>query len=421
MRTTRRTLLRSLSTLAAGPFAASLGAQSTPPPGQPDPGIESRIKNRLKRKPPAPTPPPFVFFGSDTKRGGKGIYLSRFDPATGHLTSAALAAACINPAWIVLGQSAKRRLLYVANEGDQHTSGISAYTVDSTGALHLLGQVASGGAGPTYLSIDPSFQSLFVANYAGSSIASYRIQPDGTLSQPVERVSFRDPRFGSLGPDHNRQDAPHPHAAMIAPDNRFLLVTDLASDTIITFPVDIATARLGQPHLNQRRAGAGPRHLAFHPNGRWLYEVDELDNHVDQLLLNTTRGDTAHGFGPQALITDTSRSLPTTDPGFHGTNTAAEITISPSGRFLYISNRGEDSLVCFALDESTGAPTLVQRIACGGKTPRHFTLDPTGAWLLCANLDSNSVSVFSRNESTGHLTGPVQTVPVPAPQFILFV
>ncbi len=120
------------------------------------------------------------------------------------------------------------------------------------------------------------------------------------------------------------------------------------------------------------------------------------------------------------MLTDTGRSVSTLDPHFHGTNTAAEIAVAPNGRFLYVSNRGEDSLVCFAIEQETGALTLAQRIACGGKAPRHFTLDPTAKWLLCGNQDSNSVTVFARNEGTGQLSGPVQTLPLEAPQFTLF-
>jgi 6-phosphogluconolactonase len=414
----RRSVLARLSTLAGALLAAPfLGfAQSTQRPN-----IGTRFQNRLKRKKPAAAAQPFVFFGTDTtKSGAKGIYASRFNPATGQLSPPTLAAACVRPSWFALGASGKRRLLYVCNEGDAKTSAISAYTLDPVGALHLLGQVTSAGAGPCYLSVAATNQSVFIADYSGSSVASYRIFPDGTLSQPVERIDFRDPKFGHRGPNKERQEAPHPHFAMLSPDDRFLLVNDLGSDTIVTFPVDVATAKLGPPHVNERRPGSGPRHLAFHPNGRWIYSVNELDNRVDQLLWNATHGDPARGFAPQALLTDTGRSVSTLDPNFHGANTAAEIAVAPNGRFLYVSNRGEDSLVCFAIEEETGALILAQRIACGGKAPRHFTLDPTAKWLVCGNQDSGSVTVFARNEGNGHLSGPVQTLPLEAPQFTLF-
>ena len=414
MKLSRRSILSKLSAFAGGLIAARLMAQK--------PNIETRIKNRLKRKQPMPAPLPYVYFGTDTTRGkSQGIYVSRFDPATGHLTPPTLAHACVRPSWFAIGLAAnKRRVMYVCNEGEGPQAVISALAIEADGILQPLNEVPSA-AGPCYLSVDATNQSIFVADYSGSAVASYRIQPDGTLSQPVERLDFKDGRFGHTGPNHARQEAPHPHCAILTPDDRFLLVNDLGNDTIVTFPVDAAAGRLGPPHLNERRPGSGPRHLAFHPNGRWIYVINELDNRIDQLLLNTTRGDIAHGFPPQALLTDTGHSISTLDPGFHGSNTAAEITVAPSGRFVYISNRGEDTLVVFNIDDNTGALTLLQRIACGGKAPRQFTLDPTGNWLLCGNQDSATVTVFARNQGTGRLTGPVQTVPLDSPQFTLFV
>jgi 6-phosphogluconolactonase len=420
MRLSRRNLIARLSTLAGGLVAARLTAQTTGTTQKP--GIETRIKNKLKRKPVPPAPQPYVYFGTDTTRGqSKGIYVSRFDPATGHLTPPTLAAACVRPSWFAVGVTpTKHRVMYVCNEGEGAQAVISSLAIDAAGALHPLNQVSSGGAGPCYLSVDATNQSVFVADYSGSAVATYRVQPDGTLSQPVEHLDFKDARFGHTGPKSARQDAPHPHCAILTPDDRFLLVNDLGNDTITTFPVDASTAKLGPPHVHERRAGSGPRHLAFHPNGRWIYAVDELDNHVDQLLLNTTRGDVAHGFPPQALLTDTGHSISTLDAGFHGTNTAAEIAIAPSGRYVYVSNRGEDSLVVFTVDEATGALTVLQRIACGGKAPRHFTLDPTGNWLICGNQDSATVTVFARDQGTGRLNGPVQTMPLDSVQFTLF-
>ncbi len=417
----RRALIARLSALATGLYATSLHAQTTTQPASKS-TLSNRIKNRLKKKPLPPAPPLFVYFGTDTIKGkGKGIYMSRFDRANGKLTTPVLAAPCVRPSWFAFGTTPnKRRILYVANEGDPHNSAVSAYTWDAAGALHLMGQVTSAGTGPCYLSVDATNQALFIANYTGSSVAGYHVNPDGTLTQPVDRLDFHDPRFGHHGPNAARQDAPHPHCAMLTPDNRFLIVCDLGNDTIVTFPVDNATAQLGTPHVNERPAGSGPRHLAFHPNGRWIYCVDELENRIDQLLFNTTRGDPAHGFAPQALLTDTSHTISTLDPGFHGQNTAAEIVVAPEGRFVYVSNRGEDSLVAFSIDEQTGALNFLQRISCGGKAPRHFTLDPTGNWLLCGNQDSASVTVFARNQSSGRLDGPIQTVPIESPQFTLF-
>ena len=138
------------------------------------------------------------------------------------------------------------------------------------------------------------------------------------------------------------------------------------------------------------------------------------------MLWNTTRGDAAHGVPAQALLTGTEHSVSTLDPNYHGTNTAAEIAVAPSGGYVYVSNRGENSIVVFAVDQTSGTLKPVQRISCGGRTPRHFTLDPTGNWLLCGNQDSDSVTVFSRSQGDGRLTGPIQTLTVPSPMYTLF-
>ena len=259
-----------------------------------------------------------------------------------------------------------------------------------------------------------------MANYTGGTVASFRVLPDGTLSEPVSRLDFHDAAvYGKPGPQTDRQEGPHPHSVVVSPDNRFLLVNDLGLDNLIVLPIETQSARLGAPRIFDTRPGSGPRHLAFHPNGRWLYVVDELSCQVDHFLWNTTRG--TPDTPAEAELTDAAHTVSTLAESFRGKNTAAEIAISPSGTALYVSNRGEDTLVVFAIAGDTGALRLVQRIACGGKTPRHFTLDPTGKWLVCSHLESNTVSVFARNGGTGQLSGPVQTVALDAPQFALFV
>jgi 6-phosphogluconolactonase len=269
------------------------------------------------------------------------------------------------------------------------------------------------------VSVDATGHNAFCANYAGSSIASFRMHPDGSLSEPVAKINFKQPAFGHHGPNAARQDAPHPHSATISPDNRFLVVNDLGNDSIDTFFIHADTAELGPPQLNPSRVpGTGPRHIAFHPNQRWAYGIDELANRIDHFLWNTTH--TQGSTDPVALLTNAGNAVSTLDPGFHGPNTAAEIALSPDGDYMICSNRGENSLVVFHIDEVTGAPAFVQRISCGGKTPRQFTLDPTGRWLLCGNQDSNTITVFSRDEGTGRLTGPTQTVAVDMPQMVLF-
>jgi len=165
--------------------------------------------------------------------------------------------------------------------------------------------------------------------------------------------------------------------------------------------------------------GTGPRHIAFHPNERWAYGIDELANRIDQYLYTSMHAEP--GVDAQALLSGAGHSVSTIDPGFRGVNTAAEIVVTPTGDFVYASNRGEDSLVVYSIDEIAGTLTFVQRISCGGKTPRHFTLDHSTNWIVCGNQDSASVTVFARDGGSGRLSGPVQTLPLESPMFTLFV
>jgi 6-phosphogluconolactonase len=373
---------------------------------------------KKKTLPPAPT---YVYFGTDTSKGAsKGIYQSRFDPVKGQLTTPILAAAIAKPTYLALSQPRNgHRFLYTVNAFNAATSAATTFSIDShTGALKQLSQVPVGGDDPVCISIDTTDHTAFVANF-DSSLSSFRVQPDGTLSQPVDHIDFKDPqKFGALGPNSAHQNAPHPHSATISPDNRFLLVADLGTDQISVFLIDPDTGHLsGQKLFTNNRPGSGPRHVLFHPNGRWLYGINELDSTIDRYLWTATRfSDT-----PQGMLVSTNEPIKTIAPDFPvAKNAAAELAISPDGSFLYASNRGEDSLVVYSISEKDGRLTLLQRISCGGKTPVHFTLSPTGHWVLCANQHSAAVTVFRRDAATGKLDGPTQNVPLDSPMFTLF-
>jgi len=376
-----------------------------------------------KKKPPPPPPPLNVYIGTDTSKGvSKGIYQSHFDTIRGQLTAPVLVAATARPSFLAItpvGQG--RRFLYAVNAINEPAATVTSFAIDpKSGALKQAGQVSSGGAGPAYISVDASGHSAFVANYFGSSIASYRIQPDGTLSQPVDRIDFKDhQKFGALGPNSTRQDISHPHSATLSPDNRFLLVCDLGTDHINIFFIHPETGQLSDPHaFSNDHPGSGPRHVAFHPNGRWVYGINEIDSTLDHYLWTATR----FSETPQGLLVNTNTPVKTIAPGFPADkNTAAELAISSDGLFLYASNRGEDSLVVFSISPKDGKLTLIQRISCGGKTPRHFTLDPTTQWLLCGNQDSATIAIFRRDAVSGKLNGPTQTVALDSPLYTLFV
>ena len=375
-----------------------------------------------KKKVPPPPAPVFVYFGTDTAIGvAKGIYQSRFDPIKGQLTPPVLAAATVRPSFFALSPAqGGSRFLYAINAVKDATASVTAFAVDlKTGSLRQIGQVPSGGSGPAYISVDRTGHAAFVANYTGSTVASFHILPNGTLSPPAEVIDLKDhEKFGALGPNSARQDAPHPHSALLSPDNRFLLVNDLGTDQVVVFLVHPDTAKLTNPHLfHNDRPGAGPRHLAFHPNSRWVYGINEIDSTIDRFLWTATR----FSETPQGLLINTNTPIKTIADSFPAAkNTASELVISPDGNFLYASNRGEDTLVVFSISARDGSLTFLQRISCGGKVPCHFTLDPTAQWLLCCNQESAGITVFRREAGTGRLSGPTQTVPLDSPLFTLF-
>jgi 6-phosphogluconolactonase len=402
---TRRRFLAVLSA-----FAASASAQTR------------AVFPLRKKKPLPPLAPVYVYFGTDTAKGvSKGIYQSRFDPIKGLLTPPVLAAATLRPSFLALSPPGSGpRFLYAVNAVKDPNATVTSFAIDSkNGALHQIGQVPSGGAGPAYIAIEASGHSAFVANYFGSSIASFRVQPNGALSQPVDRIDLKDhENFGALGPNSTHQDAPHPHCVTLSPNNRFLLVCDLGTDHISVFLVDPETGHLTNHKLfTNNHPGSGPRHIVFHPNARWAYSINELDSTLDHYLWSATRFSAA----PQGLLINTNTPIKTIAPSFPAAkNAAAELAISSDGRFLYASNRGEDSLVVFSIGAKDGHLTLLQRISCGGKAPRHFTLSPTDQWLLCGNQDSATVTVFRRDPASGKLSGPTQTVALDSPLFTLF-
>jgi 6-phosphogluconolactonase len=374
---------------------------------------------RKKKAPPAPV---YVFFGTDTTKGVcKGIYRSTFDSTHGQLSPPELVAATARPSFLALAPPGSgHSALYAVNAINDPAATVTTFALDpGTCNLRQIGQVPSGGAEPAYVSVDSTGHAAFVANYSGSTISSYRIQSDGTLSQPVERLDFKDrKKFGETGPNSARQQDPHPHCVTISPDDRFLLVCDLGTDHIAVFCIHPETGTLSDPHLfTNERPGCGPRHVVFHPNSRWVYCINEIESSIDRCLWTATRFSNT----PQGLLVNSTFSIKTIAPEFPADkNTAAELAVSPDGNFLYASNRGENTLVVFSISTKNGDLTLVQRIPCAGKTPRHFTLDPTAQWVICGNQDSATVTVFRRDSATGMLSGPVQTLALDSPLFTLF-
>lgn len=340
----------------------------------------------------------------------RGIYTAPFNPANGALGPITLAAEVPAPTFLALHQTGLRQIVYAVSEVEGPAASVSAFTVHGGGeTLTLLNRQPTAGDGPTHLSLTPDGRSLAVANYGGGSITTFHIAPDGTISPPVSHIQYT----GS-GPYPNRQQSPHAHSAQFSPDGHWLLVNDLGLDRINLYRVDPATAAItpATPPFWSARPGSGPRHISFHPNGRWLYSVNEMGNTVDQLDWNSTTG---HLTSLSEVST-----LPAENPPQKAQ--AGEILCAPDGHHLYVGNRiAAETIAVFDIHPTTGALTLKQLAPNGGKTTRHLTLDPTGRWLVLSNQDSGNLVVLERNRTTGELSAPRQTYPLNSAMFTLFL
>ena len=342
-----------------------------------------------------------VFVGSGT---AQGILAYSWNPATGELFAEGIAAPLPNATWITF--SAGHEFLFAATEADSFngkpTGEVSSFKVQN-GALHPLSARNSAGVGTCHVALDHSGRVLLSADYGGGSAASFLVN-DGQLSEAVWTEHYT-----GHGPVSDRQQAAHAHFASFSPDNRFAYINDLGSDCIHIYSLNAATAALTPAGAYRAKAGAGPRTLHFHPNGRTAYCVNELASTVDVLTWSAADGSLA-------LVT-TIDLLP---EGFHGLSRACDTVITRDGRNVYFANRDKDFLYSFRADAKTGSLTPIGRTNCGGKIPRNFVLDPTERWMLVANQDSNLLSVFARNPQTGALAEEGKSIAAPTPMCILF-
>lgn len=351
---------------------------------------------------------PRVYFGTYTDTTSKGIYVGQFDPAQGRVSGVELAAAAARPSFLAIHPH--RPLMYavgeVADFQGKKSGVVRAFAIEASGKLRLLNEQPSGGAGPCHVSVEPGGRCVLVANYGGGSVASLPIEADGRLAPAGSVIQHR----GS-GPNRQRQQGPHAHSINVDPTGRFALAADLGCDKVFVYRLDAAAGRLTShdPPAVELAPGAGPRHLAFHPNGRFAYVINELDSTVTTLAYDAAAG--------RLKVVASVSTLP---PSFSGTNTTADVHVHPSGKFLYGSNRGHDSIAVFAIaDDGTLRPLAHE--STRGRTPRNFALDPTGQYLLAANQDSDTVVVFRIDTQTGLLTLVGQPVALPRPVCIRFV
>src|SRR6266480_4266910 len=347
-----------------------------------------------------------VYFGTYTGAKSKGIYVSRFTSAGGKLAAPELAVETISPSFLALHPN--RRFLYAANEiGDfdgKKSGAVSAFVIDShTGKLTPLNQQPSGGDGPCHLAVDSTGKSVLVANYGGGSVEALPIKPDGSLDSPTAFIQHH----GSSA-DRQRQEGPHAHFIATDTANRFALTCDLGLDEVLVYKFDPANSSLvaNDPPAARIEPGSGPRHLAFHSNGRFAYVINEMKCTL-----------TAFSYDPERGVLKELQNLSTLPDGetVKPNYSTAEVEAHPSGKFLYGSNRGHNSIVVFAIDEKTGKLAHVENVSTQGRTPRSFGIDPSGKYLLAANQDSDNVVVLRIDPSTGRLTATGTSVEIGTP------
>lgn len=346
-----------------------------------------------------------VHVGSYTANGlREGIHTYRMDEGTGALRLVAATDAGPNPSWLALHPT--RRFVYAVNEttdfGGQASGGVTSLAVGEGGVPAVRGtRRASRGGAPCHLSIDRTGRWALVANYVGGNVAVLPVADDGTLGDATTMV-----QHAGHGPNAQRQEGPHAHCIIPDPSNRFVLAADLGADRVIVYRFDERAGTLAAATAFPARPGSGPRHLAFHPNGRVVYVVNEL-----ALTL------TALAWSDGAL--HEMATVPLLAEPWSGEATAAELVVAPSGRVAWASVRGPDVVVTFALDALTGAPRPVQSTPSGGRWPRSFALDPSERWMLVANQHSNDIVAF-RVDDAGRLTPTSSRVEVPAPVCVVF-
>lgn len=371
------------------------------------------IAAALSFAPPRDDAPVRVYIGTYTDGGkSQGIYTFELDPESGAPTTPRLAAETPNPSFLALHPSGK--LLYAANEVNEFlgqpggsVSGFAIHAAD--GSLSILNGVGTGGAAPCHLSIDRTGKTILVANYGGGNIASQAIGPDGRFD-PAKTGHIYG--FQGHGPDRQRQEKPHLHWIDVDAANRFAVAADLGTDNLWVFRFDPKKGTLtpNDPPSAKVKPGSGPRHVAFHPDGHHAFVNNEMASTV-----------TALDYDPDKGTLKPTQTLSTLPDDFKGSSSTAEIAVHPNGKYLYVSNRGHDSVAIFSIAKGTGKLAAIGHASTGGRTPRNFAIDPSGRWLLAANQDSDSVVVLRLDPDTGRLTPAGHSARVPMPVCVLFV
>jgi len=354
-----------------------------------------------------------LYIGTYTSSGkSDGIYVQKFNAETGKLTPLFTVRGVLEPSYLTIDKD--RKYLYAANElleyEGKKSGAVSAFAIDQkTGNLQFLNKQSSIGSAPCFITSSENRKFVLVANYLGGNVSVYPVDKDGKLGASVDLVQHT-----GFGPNKDRQEAAHAHSITLDRNNRFAFAADLGIDRLMIYAFDEKTGKLkpneAQPFY-QTKPGAGPRHVSVHPNGRFLFLINELDLTISSLAYDEKLGTLKE-----------IQTVPTLPAGVSGAiHSCADIHVSPNGKFLYGSNRGHNSIVSYKIDEKTGTLEYIEHVSTGGKTPRNFVIEPHGNFLLAANQNSDSVVVFRIDEKSGKLSATGITAKVPVPVCLKFI
>lgn len=349
----------------------------------------------------------YMFVGTFTKKGSKGIYVYRFNCGTGKAELVSNTEGIASPSFLAIAPDKKH--IYSVNETNGSTPGkVSAFSFDKlTGKLALVNQQATGGDDPCHLAISNNGKWLTVGNYSSGNVTVLSINKDGSLNPYSQLI-----QDSGKSVNKERQEKPHVHETVFGPKEEYLFTPDLGTDKVMTYKFNPASAKplsAATPAFTTVTAGNGPRHITFHPNGKYAYLVEELSGSI---------GVYNYSNGKLNLV----QHLATHPSDFKGAIGSAEIELSPDNKFLYASNRGdENNIAIFSVDPATGKLTLKGYQSTHGKAPRHFMIDPTGNFLLAANQDTDNIVIFKRNKQTGLLQETGNELKVSMPVCLLFL
>ncbi len=350
-----------------------------------------------------------MYIGTFMDTGSKGIYQVNLDRESGALELVGVAAEVDRPGFLAVHPNG--RFLYSVTGGqafrDQGAGGVAAFAIDAdSGELTLLNEVSSQGRGPCHVSVDPTGSTVMVANYGGGNVASYPIQEDGSLGEAVSVGQHEGPSEAT-----DRQRAPHAHSIYPSPGGRFAVSADLGTDEVWIYRLNPAEGAMepNDPPVASLAPGAGPRHLAFHPDGQRLFALNELNGTLTLFSWDEERG-----------VLEEIRTVPTLPLGFDEPNTTAEVVVHPSGRFVYATNRGHDSVAMFAYNPATDELAALGHESTRGGHPRNFNIDPSGQWLIVANRDGGNLVVYGIDPQSGRLEFSGHELEIPQPVCVTF-